>query len=145
MLLKQDVLEGIRAGRITLAFRRWLRPTVKTGGTLLTPMGQLRIEKVDPRVALRGSPPTGEELGQIKAKLARLDARAAAPWTRETLRLIERYPAVRAGDLAARLGMDRLPFKANVRKLKGLGLTVSLEVGYELSPRGRILLAELIT
>ena len=29
-----------------------------------------------------------------------------------------------------------LPFKRNVRKLKELGLTESLEVGYRLSPRG---------
>jgi hypothetical protein len=35
---------------------------------------------------------------------------------------------------------DKLTFKANVRKLKSLGLTVSLEVGYRLSPRGRALL-----
>lgn len=33
-------------------------------------------------------------------------------------------------------------FKVNVRKLKGLGLTESLEVGYRLSPRGRALLEE---
>jgi hypothetical protein len=41
--------------------------------------------------------------------------------------------------LARSAGFDTLPFKANVRKLKGLGLTTSLEVGYELSPRGRTL------
>ena len=34
MLLKHVTLEGIRDGRITLAFRRWKRPTVKAGGTL---------------------------------------------------------------------------------------------------------------
>jgi hypothetical protein len=37
--------------------------------------------------------------------------------------------------------MERLPFKANVRKLKALGLTESLDVGYRLSPRGEALLA----
>jgi transposase len=36
---------------------------------------------------------------------------------------------------------ERHPFKADVRKLKELGLTESLEVGYRLSPRGRALLA----
>ena len=36
-----------------------------------------------------------------------------------------------------RFGRERLPFKADVRKLKALGLTESLEVGYRLSPRGR--------
>jgi hypothetical protein len=44
---------------------------------------------------------------------------------------------VRAPDLAARMGRETLPFKRDVRKLKELGLTESLEVGYRLSPRGR--------
>ncbi|WP_179221744.1 hypothetical protein [Inquilinus limosus] len=49
-------------------------------------------------------------------------------------------PATRAPDLAARFGRDTASFKADVRKLKALGLTESLEVGYRLSPRGRALL-----
>lgn len=57
-------------------------------------------------------------------------------WAIEALRLIEAHPARRAGDLADLAGRDRLPFKADVRKLKRLGLTQSLEVGYRLSPRG---------
>ena len=48
MLFRQSFLDGIRAGTITLAFRRWRRPTVKAGGTLLTPVGQLEIVAVDP-------------------------------------------------------------------------------------------------
>ena len=39
--------------------------------------------------------------------------------------------------LAEKCGRERLPFKADVRKLKALGLTISHEVGYELSPRGQ--------
>jgi ribosomal protein S19E (S16A) len=50
---------------------------------------------------------------------------------------------VRAGDLAASAGRERHPFKTDVRKLKELGLTESLEVGYRLSPRGRALLERL--
>jgi hypothetical protein len=46
MLFRHDVLEGIRDGRITLAFRVWRRPTVKAGGSLLTPVGELRIGSV---------------------------------------------------------------------------------------------------
>jgi hypothetical protein len=42
----------------------------------------------------------------------------------------------RAANLAAAFGRDVQPFKADVRKLKNLGLTISLEVGYRLSPRG---------
>lgn len=48
MLFRTVLLEGIGAGRITLAFRRWKRPTVKAGGTLVTPVGVIRIEAVDP-------------------------------------------------------------------------------------------------
>jgi hypothetical protein len=44
---------------------------------------------------------------------------------------------VRAADLAASVGREKHPFKLDVRKLKELGLTESLEVGYRLSPRGR--------
>ena len=36
--------------------------------------------------------------------------------------------------------MERLAFKANVRKLKELGLTESLEVGYRISPLGKAFL-----
>jgi len=46
-------------------------------------------------------------------------------------------------DLAAAAGRERRLFKTDVRKLKKLGLTESLEVGYRLSPRGRALLTRL--
>ena len=49
----------------------------------------------------------------------------------------------RAGDLCRMAGQDKMSFKLNVRKLKTLGLTESLEVGYRLSPRGMALLDEL--
>jgi predicted DNA-binding transcriptional regulator YafY len=52
------------------------------------------------------------------------------------LALIAEHPEVRAPDLAARLGLETLVFQRDVRTLKELGLTHSLEVGYELSPRG---------
>ena len=54
-----------------------------------------------------------------------------------TLGLIATRPAVRAGDLAASVERDVAPSKLDVRKLKARGLTISLEVGYRLSPRGR--------
>jgi hypothetical protein len=46
MLFQQRFLDGIRSGSITLAFRRWRRPSVRSGGTLLTPIGQLGIASV---------------------------------------------------------------------------------------------------
>lgn len=87
----------------------------------------------DPRAALR----LDTDLADVLPRLARLDAREA--WTRDYLDLIARFPGRRAGDLAAMLGLETQPFKLNVRKLKALGLTESLEVGYRLSPRGEAL------
>jgi hypothetical protein len=59
------------------------------------------------------------------------------------LELIAAQPEVRAVELAAELGQEKLPFKRDVRKLKELGLTESLNPGYRLSPRGRAVLREL--
>jgi hypothetical protein len=74
----------------------------------------------------------------LDRRLDRLDATSpVGPWTRPTLELIASRPAVRAAELAEALGRERLPFKADVRKLKRLGLTESLDVGYRLSARGR--------
>jgi hypothetical protein len=169
-----------------MAFRRWKRATVKTGGRLRTPMGELAIDAVervepgqitaddvrragfadrdallsslrpegdlyrisfhlrgpDSRIALRERADLSEEeREQIARRLERMDARSThGPWTAATLAAIAERPAVRAGDLAADMGRERLPFKADVRKLKELGLTESLEVGYRLSPRGRAFL-----
>jgi hypothetical protein len=80
-----------------------------------------------------------DDLRTIAGKLAKLDAKQR--WTRRTLALIDQHPRVAASKLAARLGRETLEFKADVRKLKRLGLTQSFEVGYELSPRGRAYLA----
>lgn len=93
----------------------------------------------DPRVALRESADlTDDEVGALRAKLARLDkASSFGAWTFQTLGLIEQHPHRRAPDLAELVGRETAPFKIDVRKLKGLGLTRSFDVGYELSPRGR--------
>ncbi len=92
----------------------------------------------DPREALRESIPDAEEIARIDERLARLDkASSYGAWTRETLDLIDLHPTVRAPDLAARVGRETADFKKDVRKLKELGLTESLDIGYLLSPRGR--------
>jgi hypothetical protein len=71
-------------------------------------------------------------------RLDRLDrASSHGAWTRAYLATIAEKPGVRAPDLAASYGRETAPFKIDVRKLKNLGLTHSLAVGYELSPRGR--------
>jgi len=73
---------------------------------------------------------------EVLRRLDRMDARAAAPWTRATLRLIGEQPAVVSTRLAEQLGRERFALKADIRKLKRLGLTESLEVGYGLTPLG---------
>jgi hypothetical protein len=189
MLLPQRILDGIAAGEITLAFRRWTKPTVRAGGRLRTRIGELAIESVevvsersiddraarcagfatraeviaalrpegtlyrvafrlagpDARIALRNDARLSEDdVAEIARRLARLDAASRrGPWTRDVLRLIEARPGVRAPDLAASRGLETKPFKADVRKLKELGLTESLAVGYRLSPRGRAALRKL--
>lgn len=190
MLLKVETLRGVRDGSISLAFRRWRRPTVKSGGTLLTPIGQLAVEAVervdpdglteseaiaagfpdlgslrvylaqrsegevyrirlalagpDPRVALRNEVPVDEELKHLLQRLLRLGAKGSSgPWACSILELIQENPGVGSAHLAGAIDMDRAPFKVNVRKLKGLGLTESLKVGYRLSPRGEAVLSRL--
>ncbi|AWC25255.1 hypothetical protein CO731_04749 [Aminobacter sp. MSH1] len=59
------------------------------------------------------------------------------------LRLIGQNPEVAAAVLAERLGVEKLKFKQDVRKLKEFGLTESLDVGYRLSPRGTAALEKL--
>lgn len=188
MLIRRRDLEGIRTGAIRLAFRRWRRPSVRKGGTLLTAIGEVQIKDVsavtsdeitlldaervgydsredlltelarrrdgqlyriefgslrpDPRVALRARPVSEErEMEDVLTKLKNIDARSRiGPWTMSTIELLAAHPGTPAGELCELVGQKREVFKRNVRKLKGLGLTESLKVGYRLSPRGASLL-----
>jgi hypothetical protein len=193
MLFPKRVWDGLVDGSVTVAFRYWRRPAVKTSGTQMTPVGVLAIDAVervamraitpadaraagydtraalvadlaryrrpgtalyriafhhageDPRRALREDDRVGaRELQEIGARLARLDRSSRhGPWTRAVLELIRDNPATLAADLARPRGRETLHFKADVRKLKTLGLTESLRVGYRLSPRGRAVLRRL--
>jgi hypothetical protein len=99
---------------------------------------EVTLAGADPRVALREQAEMSEEdRAAVDRRLDRMDAARGAPWTRQVLALIAERPGVRAPDLAASLGRETQPFKIDVRKLKELGLTHSLAVGYEISPRGR--------
>jgi hypothetical protein len=83
-------------------------------------------------------------LEEISRRLQRLDQNSRwGAWTEPALRLIEANPAVVSTVLAAEIGQPRAEFKTNVRKLKALGLTISLEVGYELSELGQTYLDSL--
>jgi hypothetical protein len=166
---------GLADGTVTVALRRWKRPSVKAGGTLQSPGGLLAIDEVEPidaedvtvedaqaagfadvaaslaglrsegqlyRVRFRriGDDPRVELRQRAEFSEAELAATIQAlrrlPWADPILRLIGDNPGVVSTTLAAQLGMDRARFKQRVRRLKALGLTESLEIGYRLSPRG---------
>jgi hypothetical protein len=185
VLFRNDALDRIRSGRVSVVFRRWRQARVRAGSRLRTRIGLIEVTSVDritritaadahaagydtavaatadvpgdpahplfrigvgyggadPRIALRADDDLSDE--QRAALLARLDRMdRTRAWTRPVLRLIEAHPAVRAGDLYAAAGYpDLSSFKRDVRRLKELGLTESLDVGYRLSPRGRSLLS----
>jgi len=190
MLLKDDTIEKIKSGEITLLFRRWSRPGAKAGGSQMTQGGVIGIDSVemvtedkitemdaresgygtktnlldklsyredpiyrirvyfkgeDPRVALRENDDLNDsELNEIIAKLDSLDKNSKrGAWTREYLQLISDRPATYSGALARSLGIGIPQFKPWVRKLKALGLTESLDVGYRLSRRGEKVLGEM--
>lgn len=183
MLIKDEVVEKIRTGSVTVLFRRWSRPGAKAGGTQMTQGGVVGIDTVaivdetdvtdedaraagyadredliehlnyredpiyrisvrwvgeDPRIALRESDDLSEvELAEIIAKLEKMDRTSKrGSWTQSYLEVIQSMPATYSGLLANYLGISQADFKPWVRKLKALGLTESLEVGYRLSPRG---------
>jgi len=106
------------------------------------PVFRIRFRKAegpDPRAELAAkSRLSRTAVAAIGERLERLDRSSRhGAWTMATLEIIGRRPAVLAADLAAELGRERDAFKLDVRKLKNLGLTESLPVGYRLSPRGR--------
>lgn len=187
MLLKMQDLERIKAGEITLVFRRWRKPTVKAGSSLKTAVGmlaigtvtpttlakitvaqakqagypsrpaliselkkregecyriQVRYQGADPRLTLREMSQLDEdELKKLRSKLERLDrASRFGPWTIKVLKGIQKQPHQPSALLAEQVGFQKEWLKVQVRKLKNLSLTISHEPGYELSPRGKVVL-----
>jgi hypothetical protein len=98
---------------------------------------RVRLAGEDPRIALRQQKLNAAERAVVAKRLQRMDAASElGPWTHQYLELIEARPAQRAPELAELMGLTTKPFKMRVRRLKELGLTESLRVGYRLSPRG---------
>jgi biotin operon repressor len=97
----------------------------------------------DPRDELAAtSALTDADAAAIAGRLARMDAASKrGPWTAAVLAEIAARPAVSSVYLAETLDWERFDFKLHVRRLKALGLTISLDVGYRLSPRGAAYLA----
>jgi hypothetical protein len=139
-ITEEDALRSGFKGRAALLTA--LSKSTKEGGYHRV---MLHLGGPSPEAELAGNADlTDQELAELQGTLDAIDARSRrASWTREVLRLIEEYPGLRAVDLAERLDRDKLPFKADVSRLKALGLTESLETGYRLSPRGKALMAYL--
>ncbi|HEX6223455.1 MAG TPA: hypothetical protein VFZ52_03545 [Chryseolinea sp.] len=188
MIFKLSDLQGIKAGKINLAFRKWKKPAVRKGSRIQTEIAVVEITDVshialeditrmdavsagftsfesllkglnsvaegniyrialryfseDPRIAMRSQTSLTEiDFNTLKKKLDRLDKHSKeGPWTIAVLQMIQRHPRLRAGDLAILLGRDKDALKLDIRKLKNLGLTISHEVGYTLSPLGELML-----
>ncbi|MEU4701466.1 hypothetical protein [Nonomuraea dietziae] len=190
MLFRQNILEGIADGSVTLAFRRWKRCGVRRGSRLRTPVGVVEIDGVeeyaagdvtpqdavsagyasldalwkdlapdgtlfriglhlsgpDPRTELRErSDLDAGEIAEVRLALDRIDrASRRTPWTADLLLLIRERPMTPAAVLAERLGRPTAALKRDVRRLKELGLTESLDVGYRLSARGETVARALV-
>ncbi|MEO5901294.1 MAG: hypothetical protein ABIR68_14370 [Ilumatobacteraceae bacterium] len=148
MLLEAVAVEQIPIAAITDDEARRAGETdrvalvARLGETAMVWRVELRYLGDDDRVVRRADDAlTADELAAIRARLDRMDRSRA--WTRSTLQLIERYPGVVSTALARNAGIERPAFKLNVRKLKELGLTESLDIGYRLSPRGEAVLRAL--
>lgn len=188
MIFKLSHLEGIKAGKITLAFRKWKKSTVRKGSRIKTEAGVVEISDIseisitditnsdavnagfeslesllktidaisegtvykikvryyseDPRIALREHTDiTERDFELLKVKLERLDNYSKeGNWTLITLKAIRDNPKLRAADLAVKLNKEKDDLKLNIRKLKNLGLTISHETGYTISPLGELVL-----
>jgi hypothetical protein len=148
--LSIDAVEPVTLSSITAADARAAGESTRAAlvGALRQRTGtvyrvSLHYAGADPRIALREDDVLDDDaVRAINEELDAIDARTRRePWTRAVLGVIARSPGVVAIDLATELGRDRASFKADVRRLKELGLTESLEVGYRLSPRGRAFVA----
>jgi hypothetical protein len=96
------------------------------------------LDEPDPRAELAADTDLSDaDVAELDRRLDLLDASSATgPWTAATLALIADQPGVVSTVLAEALARERLSFKQDVSRLKRLGLTISLPVGYRLSPRG---------
>lgn len=192
MLFKETHLNGIKSGKINLAFRKWQKASVKEGSLLHTSIGLVAISKLetvsenditdqdalkagftdkkqllksltntatgmifkisvryhspDPRIKLREQTELSEQqFTNLKKKLERLDNHSKqGPWTEKILLTLKDNPNLHAIGIAKLTGFEKEWLKLNIRKLKNLGLTISHTVGYELSPKGNVLLNKLI-
>jgi hypothetical protein len=100
MLFRQDILQGIAEGRVTLAFRRWRRAPPADGSSLRSPVGVLSLDRVtvidEGDIATEDVRRTGMSTDELRASIAgagtllRIELRLAGKDPRIALR--ERSP-----------------------------------------------------
>ena len=191
MLFKQKHLEGIKAGTVTLAFRKWKSTQLKRGSLLKTDVGIVEITDIaiinEPHINEIDAQKAGfinleslmksiysAEIGKIykihvrflketqakkikekislsqseidsyKAKLLQMDKYARNGfWTKDILTSIKDNPKLSATQLSLKTGKTKEWLTQSIRKLKNIGLTVSLDPGYDLTPTGKLLMEHL--
>jgi hypothetical protein len=100
MLFRQDILQGIAEGRVTLAFRRWRRRPPAEGSSLRSPVGVLSLDRVsvidEGDITRDDVRRTGMSIEELRASIAgegtllRIEIRLAGDDPRIALR--ERLP-----------------------------------------------------
>ncbi len=86
-------------------------------------------------------PESNDELESLARALVLRDRNSkTGPFTHSTLLEIYRNPGTPSATLSKTLKREQAAFKQDVRKLKKLGMTISLESGYRLSKRGEAFL-----
>jgi hypothetical protein len=156
VVLEIDRVDQVRAGSITAADAKRSGATSRAeivrrlasrservdDDTLVYRIEFHRVGSFNEIVGTEQSDLDSEDLAEIVRRLDRLDRTSVhGSWTRATLQAIAERPGVVSTELAEALGRDRPSFKLDVRKLKGLGLTYSLGVGYRITPKGEAVLA----
>jgi hypothetical protein len=114
MLFRQNVLQGITEGRVTLALRRWRRSPPAAGSTLRSPVGVLVLERVtvieEGDITQDDVQRTGMSLRELQRSISgdgtllRIELRLAGEDPRIALR--GRRPNHEHAEIAA--GLDRL-------------------------------------
>lgn len=106
---------------------------------------EFRLVGPDPRIKLRQETFDSDQNYEIlRALLDSWDKRSKhGVWTIPLLKLIRKYPSMKAGDLSSKIGIEKEELKLLVRKLKNQGLTESLGTGYKLSLRGESFLKKI--
>ena len=106
---------------------------------LINPLKETQTKKIKEKVSLSQS-----EIDSYKAKLLQMDKYARnGLWTKDILTSIKDNPKLSATQLSLKTGKTKEWLTQSIRKLKNIGLTVSLDPGYDLTPTGKLLMEHL--